>query len=122
MQVVKTNTHFGVSPSGKATDSDSVITGVRIPAPQPEKLHLACKMEFFSYIRLAASSMPFVRDIAFGSDMRFARWKLQGEYNITAERSGAISLLRKQKYHADEVSISLKLFTTHSFYGILYLR
>ena len=40
---------------------------------------------------------------AFGSDMRFARWKLQGEYNIT---------FAKQKYHADEVSISLKLLTT----------
>ena len=40
------------------------------------------------------------------SGIRFA--SLGGEYNITAERSGAISLLRKQKYHADEVSISLK--------------
>ena len=43
-----------------------------------------------------ASSMHFVRDIAIGSDMRFARWKLQGEYNITAERSGAISLLQSK--------------------------
>ena len=29
--------NIGASPSGKATDSDSVITGVRIPVPQPEK-------------------------------------------------------------------------------------
>ena len=27
--------NIGVSPSGKASDSDSDITGVRIPAPQP---------------------------------------------------------------------------------------
>ena len=30
-----TNIDTGVSPSGKATDSDSVTSGVRIPAPQP---------------------------------------------------------------------------------------
>ena len=29
--------NIGVSPSGKASDSDSDITGVRIPAPQPNK-------------------------------------------------------------------------------------
>ena len=29
--------NIGASPSGKATDSDSVITGVRIPVPQPKK-------------------------------------------------------------------------------------
>ena len=63
----------------------------------------------------AASSLLFVRDIAFGSGMRFARWKLQGEYNITAERSGAISLLRKQKYHADEVIISLNSLQLTTF-------
>ena len=28
--------NIGVSPSGKASDSDSDITGVRIPAPQPK--------------------------------------------------------------------------------------
>ena len=36
---------IGASPSGKATDSDSVITGVRIPVPQPKKdksLYAAC--------------------------------------------------------------------------------
>ena len=40
------------------------------------------------------------------SGIRFASFG--GEYNITAERSGEISLLRKQKYPADKVSISLK--------------
>ena len=29
--------NIGVSPSGKASDSDSDISGVRIPAPQPKK-------------------------------------------------------------------------------------
>ena len=29
--------NIGVSPSGKASDSDSDISGVRIPAPQPRK-------------------------------------------------------------------------------------
>ena len=53
----------------------TLFVGVRIPIPQPEKLQLVTKLEFFSYIRLAASYMHFVRDIAFGSDMRFARWK-----------------------------------------------
>jgi len=47
------------------------------------------------------------------SGIRFA--SLGGEYNITAERSGAISLLRKQKYHADEVSISLKAYDSEVF-------
>ncbi len=61
--------------------------------------------------------MHFVRDIAFGSDMRFARWKLQGEYNITVSKANNITFA-KQKYHADEVSISLKRFTTHNFCDI----
>ena len=46
----------------------------------------------FSVIFACGEFYAQVRDIAFGRDMRFARWKLQGEYNITAERSGAISL------------------------------
>ena len=58
-----------------------------------------------------------VRDIAFGSDMRFARWELQGEYNITVSKANNITFA-KQKYHADEVSISLKRFTTHNFCDI----
>lgn len=28
----------------------------------------------------------------------------------------------KQKYHADGVSISLKIFTTHSFYVIIHIN
>ena len=46
------------------------------------------------------------RDMSFGHDMRFARWKLQGEYNITVSVASNITFA-KQKYHADEVSISL---------------
>ena len=80
-----------------------------------KKTHLPADV-FFSVIFAYGEFYAQVRDIAFGSGMRFARWKLQGEYYITAERSKAISLLRKQKYHADKVSISRKLFTTRSFY------
>jgi hypothetical protein len=53
-----------------------------------------------------------VRDIAFGSDMRCARWKLQGEYNITVSiiceanwrtisllRSKNITLSASEAYH-----------------------
>jgi len=50
----------------------------------------------FSVIFACGEFYAQVRDIAFGSGMRFARWKLQGEYNITAKRSGAISLLRSK--------------------------
>ena len=38
--------NIGVSPSGKASDSDSDISGVRIPAPQPTK-KLAIRRAFF---------------------------------------------------------------------------
>ena len=54
------------------------------------------------------------------SGIRFASFG--GEYNITAEQSGAISLLRKQKYHADEVSISLKTISTPMFFEILLMH
>ena len=84
----------GASPSGKATDSDSVTSGVRIPVPQPEKLYLACKIEFFSYIRLRRVLLLRSDIRLTPSDIRFA--SLGGEYNITAERSGAISLLRSK--------------------------
>ena len=71
---------------------------------------------FFSYIRLRRVLL-LRSDIRLApSDIRFASFG--GEYNITAERSGAISLLRKQKYHADEVSISLKAFDS-KFFGFL---
>ena len=84
-------------------------------APRPGKQRLSAtpitekstrKRAFFSYIRLRRVLL-LCSDIRLTpSDIRFA--SLGGEYNITAERSGAISLLRKQKYHADEVGISLK--------------
>ena len=35
--IIQSVENIGASPSGKATDSDSVITGVRIPVPQPKK-------------------------------------------------------------------------------------
>ena len=36
MWVVKIKPNIGASPSGKASDSDSDISGVRIPVPQPK--------------------------------------------------------------------------------------
>ena len=42
--------NIGVSPSGKASDSDSDISGVRIPAPQPEKRQTHLWVGLFSVI------------------------------------------------------------------------
>ena len=52
----------------------------------------ATQMCFFQLYSPCGEFYAQVRDMSFGRDMRFARWKLQGEYNITAEQSGAISL------------------------------
>ena len=72
----------------------------------PARKKQVARLAFFSYIRLRRVLLLRSDIRLTPSDIRFA--SLGGEYNITAERSGAISLLRKQKYHADEVSISLK--------------
>ena len=71
-----------------------------------EKSTSAKQMCFFQLYSPAASSMHFVRDIAFGSGMRFARWKLQGEYNITVIVANNITTsfasnitLTKSAYH-----------------------
>ena len=46
--------NIGVSPSGKASDSDSDITGVRIPAPQPKKfLGLVPRIFFYLFTFLS---------------------------------------------------------------------
>ena len=92
----------GCGPEGRGFESHI--------SPQ-EKKQIAKAICFFQLYSPAASSMHFVRDMSFGRDMRFARWKLQGEYNITATAGSNITFA-EQKYHADEVSISLKLFTT----------
>ena len=69
--------------------------------------------------------MHFVRDMSYGRDMRFARWKLQGEYNITVSEANNITFA-EQKYHADEVGISLKTITTRlqvgAFFSYIRLR
>ena len=49
--------NIGVSPSGKASDSDSDISGVRIPAPQPRKKQIAKAICFFQLYSPAASSI-----------------------------------------------------------------
>ena len=71
------------------------------------------KRAFFSYIRLRRVLLLRSDIRLTPSGIRFA--SLGGEYNITAERSEAISLLRKQKYHADKVSISLKAYDSEVF-------
>ena len=78
----------GCGPEGRGFESHI--------SPQEKREQVYDLLSFFSYIRLAVSYMHFVRDIAFGSDMRFAHLKYQGEYNITVERSGAISLLQSK--------------------------
>ena len=76
----------------------------------------------FSVIFACGEFYAQVRDMSFGRGMRFARWKLQGEYNITVSVANNITF-SKQKYHAErERSISLNLFTTHNFCDTLYLR
>ena len=82
--------------NGSTTDSDSVCLGSN-PSSAARKKRASHRLAlFFQLYSPLASYMHFVRDIAFGSDMRFARWKLQGEYNITAERSGAIEFALKK--------------------------
>ena len=44
--------------------------------------------------------MHFVRDIAFGSDMRYARLKLQRRIEYHCEHQSNITFA-KQKYHAE---------------------
>ena len=51
MWVVKKRPNIGVSPSGKASDSDSDISGVRIPAPQPKKKARLLASFFLSFGR-----------------------------------------------------------------------
>ena len=47
--------NIGVSPSGKASDSDSDITGVRIPAPQPKNPARKCGIFTFYLLPLTSS-------------------------------------------------------------------
>ena len=95
-----------MSPSGKALDFDSSIRQFKSGHPSQKKARASV---LFSVIFALRRVLLLRSDIRLTpSDIRFA--SLGGEYNITAERSEAISLLRKQKYHADKVSISLKTF------------
>ena len=45
--IIQSVENIGASPSGKATDSDSVITGVRIPVPQPKTKRPPCVVFLF---------------------------------------------------------------------------
>ena len=44
--------YFGASPSGKASDSDSDISGVRIPVPQPSLTNLNLLFTVGGLVRL----------------------------------------------------------------------
>ena len=62
--------YFGASPSGKASDSDSDISGVRIPVPQPTKNALLStdKGAFFEL------SVPQAeREVCCASEAHFVR-------------------------------------------------
>ena len=49
--------NIGASPSGKATDSDSVITGVRIPVPQPKNPSQSAWI--FSFVPIGTTSFAW---------------------------------------------------------------
>ena len=62
---------IGASPSGKATDSDSVITGVRIPVPQPTKnalLSTKTKVRFLNDVCLRQMMTASPNDVRFAND------------------------------------------------------
>ena len=73
---------------GSTADSDSVCLGSN-PRSAARKKQIAKAICFFQLYSPTASCMHFVRDIAFGSDMRFARFG--GEYNITATAGSNIT-------------------------------
>ena len=90
--------NIGVSPSGKASDSDSDISGVRIPAPQPEKLHLALQDGVFQLYSPSASSMH--RCVICPSDVICASRVRSYKANIISLRSEV------EQYHFCEAKIS----------------
>ena len=81
------------------------ISGIFFVNTPQKKAHLQRRCAFFSYIRLRRVILlrSYIR--LTPSDIRFASFG--GEYNIT-EAKGFNITFAKQKYHADNVSISLK--------------
>ena len=55
--IIQSVENIGASPSGKATDSDSVITGVRIPVPQPK--NPTRKSWIFSFVPTGTTSFAW---------------------------------------------------------------
>ena len=84
----------------------------RILVPQPEKSTSVNRCAFFSYIRLRRVILLRSDIRLTPSDIRFASFG--GEYNITATNGSNITFA-KQKYHADEVSISLNSLQLTTF-------
>ena len=71
-----------------------------------QKKALATASAFFQLYSPCGEFYAQVRDMSFGRDMRFARWKLQGEYNITVSVANNITTsfasnitLTKSAYH-----------------------
>ena len=64
----------GASPSGKATGSDPVIRRFESCYPCQKKAHLFTDV-LFSVIFACGEFYAESRDMSFGRDMRFARWK-----------------------------------------------
>ena len=84
--------HSGMSPSGKAPDFDSGTRRFKSGHPSQKKARASV---LFSVIFALRRVLLLRSDIRLTpSGIRFA--SLGGEYNITAERSGAISLLRSK--------------------------
>ena len=64
------------------------------PISLPRKKEHRNRDALFLVIFACGEFYAQVRDIAFGSDMRFARWKLQGEYNITVSVANNITFAK----------------------------
>ncbi len=97
--------NIGASPSGKASDSDSDITGVRIPVPQPEKSTSVYRCAFFSYIRLRRVLLLRSDIRLTPSDIRFARE--EAEHITSLCTAGAIHHCAQAQYHYGGAATSL---------------
>ena len=82
---------------------------VQVPSLAPEKSTCDRKC-FFQFYSPPGEWYCYV--VVFGLRRVIFAARVWAANRISLQPQGAISLLRKQKYHADEVSISLKCFCT----------
>ena len=80
--------NIGASPSGKASDSDSDITGVRIPVPQPTKNALLStdKGAFFELSVPLARNVKYASQVKRTSCVKCAFGTICGTLNFTASK------------------------------------